>query len=205
MKLEPRHFAETEKIMARNVKGITYRPLMYTVAAAAVLLGIVSAAYALTTKRTPIEIPQPASHLETLAVTEQPADEEPAQEMVSIDSAVDVIQNEYETPITMKAILSGYCKCEECCGEYANGVTASGTDANNPGIAAPSGIPFGSRIDVPGYEGGPSDNGSWVMIDDRGGKIVGNKFDLRFKTHQEALDWGIQERTIRLYVKKFIR
>ena len=105
--------------------------------------------------------------------------------------------------ITLEA--TGYCKCQECCGWKRNllmqsvyaygdmkgekkkiGQTASGTKAK-PGhtIAADTTIfPFGTRMKVPGY--------GWGTVEERGGAIKGNKIDLFFKTHKQALEWGRQ-------------
>ena len=80
--------------------------------------------------------------------------------------------------------VSAYCPCELCCGAFADGVTASG-HVIQPGdkfVAADKSIPFGTMLDVPGY--------GLVPVLDRGGAIKGNKLDLYFDTHAEALQWG---------------
>lgn len=102
--------------------------------------------------------------------------------------------------LTLEA--TGYCKCGQCCGWKRNlflqpvyaygpmkgetkkvGVTASGTKAKRGTIAADTGVfPFGTRMRIPGYGDG--------VVEDRGGAIQGNKIDLFFKTHQQALEWG---------------
>jgi len=108
---------------------------------------------------------------------------------------------------------TGYCKCQKCCGWKRNllmqpvyaygpmkgerkkvGVTASGTKAK-PGrtIAADTSVlPFGTRLKVPGY--------GWGVVEDRGGAIQGNRIDLFFRTHKEALEWG--RRTVTVEVKR---
>lgn len=109
--------------------------------------------------------------------------------------------------VTVEA--TGYCKCGSCCGWKRNlmmipvyaygpmegqrkkvGETASGTKAK-PGrtIAADTSIfPFGTKIKVPGY--------GWGVVEDRGGAIKGNRLDLFFKTHKQALEWGRQTVTV---------
>ena len=73
--------------------------------------------------------------------------------------------------------------------EFADGVTASGHKIQ-PGdrfLAADKRWPFGTVMRVPGYNGGkPS------VVHDRGGAIKGNRLDLYFPTHQEALEWGVK-------------
>jgi len=71
-----------------------------------------------------------------------------------------------------------------CCGHFADGKTASGSDASLPGIAAPKEIPFGTILVIEGY--------GRFKVDDRGGSITGKRLDVRFPTHQGALNWGIK-------------
>lgn len=88
---------------------------------------------------------------------------------------------------------TAYCGCEKCCGEYADGITASG-HVVRPGdkiIAAPKSYPFGTRIYVPGY--------GLATVEDRGGAIKGNRIDVFFYTHEEALQWGRQKLTIYIW------
>lgn len=84
---------------------------------------------------------------------------------------------------------TGYCPCISCCGK-TDGITASGKKAQaNHTIAAPSTYKFGTQIEIKGY-------GTYV-VEDRGGAINGNRIDIFFNTHQEALNWG--RRTV--YIK----
>ena len=79
--------------------------------------------------------------------------------------------------------VSAYDAGECCCGEYADGYTASGRPAKGLICAAPPEYPFGTKFEV---------NGVVYVCEDRGGDIKGNKLDLLFSTHQEALNWGRQ-------------
>jgi len=108
-----------------------------------------------------------------------------------------------EIVITME--VTAYCPCKKCCGQYADGTTASGKKATGKIIAAPRKYPFGTKMHVPGW--------GWGVVEDRGGAIkaagetlkpgmrVGNytipvrtlehdRIDLLFPTHAEALRWG---------------
>ena len=75
-----------------------------------------------------------------------------------------------------------------CCGKFADGKTSSGSDASIPGVAAPNDIPFGTILVIPGY--------GTCRVDDRGGSIKDKRLDVRFESHQEALNWGVQHLTI---------
>ena len=84
--------------------------------------------------------------------------------------------------------VSGYCACKSCCGKNAIGITASGKNVsanNGKFVAAPRNYKFGTKMIIPGYAGNVQ-----VPVYDRGGAIKGNKLDLYFKTHKEALIWG---------------
>jgi 3D (Asp-Asp-Asp) domain-containing protein len=108
--------------------------------------------------------------------------------------------NKKPEPYYLTVIATAYCPCKKCCGKWADGKTKLGTDAKSAGVAVdPNVIPLGSHIDVPNYQRGPNKNGSWILCDDTGKKIKGNKIDLRFKTHQEALNWGIKKIKIRVH------
>lgn len=80
------------------------------------------------------------------------------------------------------ANVSAYCACSKCCGK-TNGVTASGTKATvGRTIAAPSSYSFGTKIELEGL-------GTYI-VEDRGGAIQGNKIDVYFASHSEALAFG---------------
>ena len=81
--------------------------------------------------------------------------------------------------------VTGYCPCKKCCGK-TDGITKSGVKAQaDHTIAAPSTYSFGTKINLEGY-------GTFV-VEDRGGKVQGNRIDRFFNTHQEALNWGVKK------------
>ena len=84
--------------------------------------------------------------------------------------------------------VTAYCPCVKCCGAGAHGVTASGLPVshNNGRFVAADvrKLPFGTRLVVPGYDA------SAVEVIDKGGAIKGNRLDVYFPTHKEALKWG---------------
>jgi 3D (Asp-Asp-Asp) domain-containing protein len=93
---------------------------------------------------------------------------------------------QYETRLMR---VTAYCPCSKCCGEYADGITANGhkIGPQDAFVAADRNFAFGSELIVPGYnEGRP------VRVLDRGGSIKGNRLDVFFHTHEEALRWGVK-------------
>lgn len=86
-------------------------------------------------------------------------------------------------------LTTGYCACASCCGK-TNGVTASGVVAKaNHTIAADTGVlPFGTQVVI---------NGQVYTVEDRGGAIRGNRIDIYFASHQEALIYG--KRYVKVY------
>lgn len=81
--------------------------------------------------------------------------------------------------------LTAYCACEQCCGEWSNGITSTGTVATQGRTIAvdPSVIPYGSEVSI---------NGNTYIAEDCGGAIDGNRIDVYFDSHSEALEFGIQ-------------
>ena len=89
----------------------------------------------------------------------------------------------------MDVLATAYCPCAKCCGSYSDGMTAIGRDASTKGVAVDKRlIPLRSMVNVPGY--------GTVMADDVGGAIKNQHIDVRFTSHQEALNWGRKNITI---------
>lgn len=86
--------------------------------------------------------------------------------------------------------VTAYCHCEKCCGVYANGYTATGEKAiQGVTIAAdPDVLPMGTEIELDGHT---------YTVQDTGGAIVGNRLDLYFDSHDDALQWGVREKVVR--------
>ena len=89
----------------------------------------------------------------------------------------------------MEVLATAYCPCRKCCGKFADGKTAIGYDANTKGVAVDRRlIPLRSKVSIPGY--------GLVVADDVGGAIKNNRIDVRFPSHQTALEWGRKNLTI---------
>jgi len=91
--------------------------------------------------------------------------------------------------------VTAYCPCSQCCGKWSDGMTTSGhyIQKDDRFCAADSMIPFGMKLDIPGY--------GFVPVFDRGKDIIGRKLDVFFSTHKEALEWGKQELEIHCWVE----
>lgn len=86
--------------------------------------------------------------------------------------------------------VTAYCPCEKCCGAYANGYTATGAKATQ-GVtiaADPDVLPMGTEIELDGHT---------YTVQDTGGAIAGNRLDLYFDSHEDALQWGVREKIVR--------
>lgn len=82
--------------------------------------------------------------------------------------------------------ITAYCGCEKCCGK-TDRITATGTYAIEGVTIAvdPTVIPYGSLVDIEGI-------GTFVA-EDCGGAIKGNKIDIYFERHEDALRFGVWE------------
>jgi len=97
---------------------------------------------------------------------------------------------------TVRMRVTAYCPCEKCCGEYSDGQTASGHNIR-PGdafVAADRKYPFGTEMVIAGYN-----NNRPVKVLDRGGAIKGNRLDVFFASHQQALEWGVRYRDVKVH------
>ena len=81
--------------------------------------------------------------------------------------------------------VTAYCSCPRCCGPYADGLTYTETVATEGRTIAvdPDVIPLGAMVVINGVE---------YMAEDIGGAIKGERVDIYFDSHQDALEWGIQ-------------
>ncbi len=80
-----------------------------------------------------------------------------------------------------------YCACSKCCGQWANGITATGTIATQGRTIAvdPKVIPLGSRVWVDGVE---------YIAEDTG--VKGYTIDVFHSSHQAALQFGKRTVTV---------
>ena len=88
--------------------------------------------------------------------------------------------------------LTAYCACPKCCGAWADGVTYTGTKATAGRTIAvdPDVIPLGSVVSI---------NGREYVAEDIGGAIDGNRVDIFFNSHAEALEFGVQYADVSIY------
>lgn len=124
--------------------------------------------------------------------TTKPVIEEPKKETKTNNNGDNKSNNVSTNESTgwVKFNASAYCFCSKCCGK-TTGITASGTKATaGRTVAMSSKYSFGTKVEIKGM-------GTYV-VEDRGGAIKGNKIDIYFGSHQEALNFG--RRTVYLRV-----
>ena len=91
-------------------------------------------------------------------------------------------------------VITAYC-CENyphICNDGEAIYTATGTiaTAGQTIAVAPSVIPYGTRVEIEGV--------GVRIAEDCGGAIKGNRIDLLFATHEEALEWGKQKKKVKI-------
>ena len=86
--------------------------------------------------------------------------------------------------------ITHYCPCEKCCGEWANGITATGTTAVEGRTIAvdPKVIPYGTEVTIR-YQDGREHT---YISEDCGGAIKGNRLDVFMDSHEAALVAGVK-------------
>lgn len=116
------------------------------------------------------------------------AEEKPAKVII------EQIKNESETP-DLKSLgvfeITAYCPCAKCC-DKDDGITATGVKATAGRTIAvdPKVIPYGTELFIDGFT---------YRAEDKGGSVKGNKLDIFFNSHLEALEWGVQEHEVFIY------
>ena len=79
------------------------------------------------------------------------------------------------------AEVSAYTASDDECGN-SKGITASGTHVKQGRtIAAPSWIPFGTKVIIGGHE---------YLVEDRGGYISDNRLDIYMDSRDDAVEFG---------------
>jgi len=98
----------------------------------------------------------------------------------------------------VKMQVTAYCPCPECTGTGSPGITASGhkIQTGDVFVAADKRYSFGTEMIIPGYN-----DDQPVEVLDRGGAIKGNRIDVFFPTHEEALEWGVKNLDVKVLSK----
>ena len=78
--------------------------------------------------------------------------------------------------------ITAYCPCEECCGRWADGLTATGLPAG-PGVVAvdPEIIPLGSTVIIDGQRYLAADTG-----------VTGKHVDICMTEHEDTVEAGVR-------------
>jgi len=99
---------------------------------------------------------------------------------------------------TIKMRVTAYSPDTQSCGEFADGQTATLHSVTTNGghlVAADiAQLPYGTILEIPGYA-----EGQLVPVLDCGGAIKGNRLDVLFPTHEEAMQWGVRELEVTVY------
>lgn len=91
--------------------------------------------------------------------------------------------------IEKQMTITAYCPCNKC--TDGDGITSTGTVPKQGRTVAvdPKNIPYGTEIIIDGHT---------YIAEDCGGAIKGNKIDLFFDSHEEALKFGVQKKVVRV-------
>lgn len=92
------------------------------------------------------------------------------------------VENEELSYRKIEVEATAYCPCEKCCGK-SDGITVIGTKATAGRTIAvdPKQIPYGTEVVIDGHT---------YIAEDCGGAIKGNRIDIFFDRHEDALAFG---------------
>ena len=83
-------------------------------------------------------------------------------------------------------IITAYCLCLHCCSD-GDGLTASMRPPVEGRTIAMNGVPFGTKVLVPGV--------GWRVVEDRmPGRYGTNRIDVYMKSHKKAKKFGVMNR-----------
>lgn len=131
-----------------------------------------------------------AAILGVLGIASATQDSGQTPETVVVPPVVVMPRDEPQETRACVFTVTAYCPCEKCCGAYANGYTATGEKATQGVTVAadPDVLPMGTEIELDGHT---------YTVQDTGGAIAGNRLDLYFDRHEDALRWGVREKIVR--------
>ncbi len=91
---------------------------------------------------------------------------------------------------TLRVKTTAYCNCRSCCGKWSGGATASGKMPKQGRTIAvdKNVIPLGSKVEI---------DGKIYIAEDTG--VKGNWIDVFFAKHSDALKYGVQYKTVKVY------
>lgn len=125
----------------------------------------------------------PVGSADTLSAEPSAEVYDPAWDVEAVENAscTDVFLGEYT--------LTAYCPCKRCCGKD-DGITATGTQATQGRTIAvdPAVIPYGTRVVLIFPDG----TQHTFTAEDCGGAIKGDRIDVYFDSHAEALEFGVR-------------
>ena len=91
-------------------------------------------------------------------------------------------------PTALDVIATAYCPCEDCSGGWGNKTSTGATATAGRTIAVdPTVIPYGTEVTIDGHT---------YIAEDCGAAIKGNKVDIYFDTHEQAKQFGKQQKTV---------
>ena len=108
-----------------------------------------------------------------------------------VDLGADLGQITYSREVTMNA--TAYCPCAQCNGSWVGQPSTMGLRVQKGIVAVdPKFIPLGTKLYVEGY--------GYCIAADTGGAIKGNRIDLCYNSHSEALGSGWGHTPVKVYI-----
>ena len=110
------------------------------------------------------------------------------EDIEAIKSEMDGIESNLPTFAGVFS-TTAYCKCEKCCGIWTDSPTKSGTIPQEGRTIAvdPDVIPLGTQVLI---------DGQIYTAEDTGSTVKGNVIDIYFDNHEEAEEYGRQDREV---------
>lgn len=104
---------------------------------------------------------------------------------IQLNKRIKELEEATKTSNTRTFRVTAYCPCATCNGKWVGSKTASGTipTAGRTIAVDPTIIPYGTDVVI---------NGHTYIAEDSGSAIKGNRIDIFFNSHAEAMNFGVK-------------
>ena len=108
-----------------------------------------------------------------------------------VENSVESVENTEPQYIEKVVTITAYCPCPKC--TDGDGITSTGAVPKQGRTVAvdPEYIPYGTVIIFDGHS---------YIAEDCGGAIKGDRFDVFFNNHQDDLNFGVQNKMVKVKV-----
>lgn len=163
---------------------IVFWTIVFSIFAAGVIAGVFIGSSACPTKALSVEAENYTQSTQNTA-TEPP-----------VESEAITTEPEY-----IAFTATAYCGCSKCCGKWANN-RPDGKVIGAAGVELKQGVSIAADLSVlPKWTSVEIKDMGTYIVQDTGGAMTGNRIDIYFDSHEDAMEFGVQTVYLRVIQK----